>query len=235
MISRPLSRVTNSTEVFLAPGQTVTAEGQAMVYSPGSSANGVIVGTGAANEAFAGFVFAGTSAYVFPEGTATKSETVLVGAAGSVTLAEKPLSAAAVSIYDLTAGTFPTVTLDTDGQTVTGLTGGDTVKIVYTYNLTVVQAQALYGTVQPGGYAGQIVDQVGIATRGFIATSEFNTGLNWALAGSDATHAIVVGANGVLTMGSNTGSAGAVVPGQVTRLPDDFYPFLGISFNSQNA
>jgi hypothetical protein len=229
MISRPLTRVVNSTEMFLAPGAVLQAEGQALVRVPGATAAGVQPSSGAAGELFQGFVFIGTSAYPLPEATTNKVETFLVPLTGQVVLAETPLSGQ-ISVFDVTLGHAVTPSGVT-GNTVSGLTAGDTVNVTYKYQLSVVQAVALRGDVQPGGYSGAYVNQVGVVTRGFILTDQFDASQDYTQTGTTGK-ALICGQAGVVTLGAGDGTAGAVVPGTVTRLPDDSYPFLGIEFSA---
>jgi hypothetical protein len=227
----PFTKADDSTEMLTAPGAVFTAEGQALVRAASAPAAGVLPGTGvAANDIFAGFALAGTSALPFPESYTNKVEQFLVPVTGVVTLSLTPV-AGQVFLHDDTAGTAntaPTVS----GKQVTGLTAGNQVTITYKYAVSVVQARALFGDVQPGGYVGAYVGQIGVVTRGSIWTSEFDSSANWAIAGSDASHQIVVGANGQLKLGT-VGTNGVAVPGAyVIGVPGQDVPFLGIRFSA---
>ena len=96
--------------------------------------------------------------------------------------------------------------------------------VTYRYALSVTQAQALVGNTQPGGYAGLVVSQVGIAKRGVIYTSEFDASKNWA-----AATGIKLAAGGQITDQTGTG---AVVNGYVVSVPTANVPFLGIEFSA---
>lgn len=229
MISRPLTRVVNSTEMTVAPGAVILAEGQALVRSAGATSLGVLPSTGTASDIFQGFAFAGTSAYPFPEQYTNKVETFTVPATGTVVLSVEPISGQ-VGVYDVTLGEAVTGFTVT-GQSVSGLTVGDVVTVTYKYPLTIVQATALYGNVQPGGYAGAYVSQIGVITRGFILTSEFDSSKDWNQAGATAATQIVCGAAGQLTLGT-PGTDGVAFPGTVVRLPDEYYPYLGVEFSA---
>jgi len=229
MISRPLTRVVLSTEMAVAPGVAILAEGQVLVRSQGNTSAGVLPSTGTASDVFQGFSFAGTSAYPFPEQYTNHVESFTVPATGSVVLSLTPL-AGQVAVYDVTLGEAVagfTVT----GNTVSGLTVGDTVNVTYKYAMTIVQATALYGNVQPGGYAGAYVGQIGVVTRGFILTDQFDASQNWLAAGATPSTQIVCGASGQLTLGT-PGTTGIAFPGTVVRTPDQYYPFLGVEFSS---
>lgn len=221
MISRPLTRVVNSAEMNTAPGAVILSEGQALVRTNGATSAGVLPATGTSNDVFMGFAFAGTSAYPFPESYTNKVETFVVPTGGSVTLSQTPISGQ-VFAFDTTSNTAPTITVT--GKTVSGLTAGDTVVVTYKYAMTVVQAQALFGNVQPGGYSGAYVGQIGVITRGVVYTSEFDASKNWA-----AATAIKLAANGQLTDQSGSGVA---IQGVVIAAPSESYPYLGIDFSA---
>ena len=228
----PFTKVADSTEMFVAPGAQFYAEGQAVVRANGATAAGVLPSTGTATDVFCGFAFAGTSALPFPEPYYNKVEQFLVPSTGAITLSLTPV-AGQVSTYDNTSSTFngdPTVS----GTTVSGLTAGDEVTVTYKYALTVIQERALFGDVQPGGYVGNVVGQIGVITRGTIWTSEFDASKNWAAAGTGA-NTIVLAANGQLTLGTpGTGGAAplAVPNAYVTGVPGQDQPFLGITFSA---
>jgi hypothetical protein len=212
----PFTKAEQSTEMFLSPGALFQAEGQAVVRTAGAPAAGVLPSTGLGTDIFCGFAFAGTSALPFPEPYYNKVESFLVPTTGAVTLSLTPV-AGQVSTLDTTTGTFngsPTVT----GNQVTGLTAGDTVIVTYKY-------------VQPGGYVGNTVGQIGVITRGTIWTSEFDDTANWAASGTASTQ-IILKANGQISLGTPgaAGVAPVVVPGYVVGIPGQDIPFLGITF-----
>ena len=223
MIYLPLSRFTDSAEAAVATGASITAEGQALVRATGASYLGVMPSTGAATDVFAGFSVLGVSAAPLAAAYATRVETFTVPGSGIVQLAETPV-AGQVFVYDGTTGTAiaaPTVV----GNTVTGLTGGDVVDVTYKYALSVVQARALQGDVQPGGYAGAYVGQSGLIKRGTIFTDQFDSSVNWMEATS-----IKLAASGQLTDQSGTGVA--ITGAYVVAVPSVEVPFLGITFSA---
>lgn len=222
MLYLPLTKIQDSTEMFTAPGAIFQAEGQAVVRTNTAQPAGVLPSTGTATDVFQGFVLAGTSAAPFPEGYTNKVETFLVPSTGAVTLSFMPISGQ-VSVFDNTtntAVTSPTVA----GKQVTGLTAGDTVTVTYKFVMTAVQARTLQGDVQPGGYSGAYVGQVGVVTRGVIYLSEFDASKNWAAATS-----IKLAANGQITDQSGTG---VTVPGSIIAVPGQDIPYLGIAFSA---
>lgn len=228
----PFTKVADSTEMFVAPGAQFFAEGQAVVRTAGATSAGVLPSTGAATDIFCGFAIAGTSALPFPEAYYNKVEQFLVPTTGAVTLSLTPV-AGQVSTLDNTTGTFngaPAVT----GNQVTGLTAGDEVTVTYKYALSVIQERALFGDVQPGGYVGAVVGQIGVVTRGTVFISEFDDSKNWAAAGS-AGNIPVLAANGQVTLGTpgSSGAAPLAIPNAyIVGVPGQDYPFLGITFSA---
>lgn len=228
----PFGKFEQSTEMLQAPGAHFSAEGQAVVRQAGATSVGVVPSTGQASDIFCGFAIAGTSALPFPEPTYTKVENFLVPATGSITLSMTPSSNADVGVYDLTTSSAvasPTV----NGAKVRGLTAGDQVQVTYKYDLTAVTRRALFGDVQPGGYVGDTVGQIGVVTRGTVYTDQFDHSLDWTQAGSaDKKHTLAVAANGQVTMvdKSTTVQPNAVINGYVVSLPTQDVPFLGITF-----
>lgn len=229
----PFSKFEQSTEMLQAPGASFHSEGQVAVRIGGNTSAGVQPSAAIANEIFCGFVIAGTSALPFAEPTYTKVETFLVPATGVVTLSVTPASSGDVGVYDLTTNlpiASPTVT----GAQVSGLTAGDQVQITYKYDLTVVQRRALFGDIQPGGYVGDTIGQIGVVTRGTVYTSEFDHSANWAAASSSAATTIVVKADGQIGLGTpGTAPAGVAIPNAyIVSLPSQDIPFLGITFSA---
>ncbi len=228
----PFGKTADSTEMLVAPGATILAEGQALVRTNGNTSAGVLPSTGTATDIFAGFAIAGTSAAPFAEPYYNKVEQFLVPSTGTITLSLTPV-AGQVFVFDNTTGApaspAPTVT----GANVSGLTAGDEVTVTYKYALTVIQARALFGDVQPGGYSGAYVGQIGVYTRGTIYTSEFDASKNWATAGV-AGNVLCLAANGQVTLGTaGTAPAGIAIPdAYVSAVPSQDQPFLGITFSA---
>lgn len=226
MIYLPLSKFVDSAETAVAPGAIIVAEGQALVRALGNQAAGVTPSAGVANEIFAGFSIAGTSAAPFPVAYAVKVETFIVPASGIVQLAQTPV-VGQVFIMDNTAAAGVPITggVTLTGKTLAGLVAGNTVTVTYQYALTVVQARALQGDVQPGGYVGAYVGQIGLIKRGLIYTDQFNAGVNWA-----AVVQIKLAANGQITDQSGTGTT--IAGAYVVALPNQDVPFLGLEFSA---
>jgi hypothetical protein len=228
----PFSKFEQSTEMLQAPGASFDAEGQAVVVTNGNTSAGVLPSTGTSTDVFVGFAFAGTSALPWLEPTYTKVESFLVPSTGVITLSVVPV-AGEVGLYDLTTNA-PVTGATVTGAQVSGLTAGDTVQATYEYDLTVVQRRALFGDVQPGGYVGDTIGQVGVITRGTVYTSVFDHSANWAAAGSSAATTIVLQANGQIGLGTpGTSPAGNAIPNAyIVSLPTQDVPFLGLTFSA---
>lgn len=231
----PFGKFEQSIEMLQAPGASFTAEGQAVVRQAGASQLGVLPSTGQASDIFCGFAIAGTSALPFPEPSYSKVENFLVPATGAVTLSVTPTSSADVGVYDLTTSTAVT-TFTVTGNRVSGLTAGDQVAVTYKYELSAVQRRALFGDVQPGGYVGDTVGQIGVVTRGTVYTSEFDHHADWTKFDTPTTgtnkFVMIAGANGQITLVDSATATGAVIPGYIVSLPSQDIPFLGISFSA---
>ncbi len=227
MIYLPLSKLVDSSEVNVAAGASVTAEGQALVRAAGAPASGVTVSTGTGTaEIFAGFAIAGQSAAPFPEPYASKVENFTVPVSGAITLAFTPVSGQ-IMVYDNTAGAVVAITggVTLTGKTIAGLTAGNSVTVTYLFAQTVVQRLARQGDIQPGGYVGNYVGQVGCAKRGLIYTDQFDASKNWAVATG-----LKLAANGQVT--DQSGSGTVLVGAYVVAAPNSDVPFLGFEFSA---
>ena len=215
------TRIVDSSEAILAEGAQVTQEGQAMVAVPGK---GISPSTGAANEIFAGFAMNQLCGIPVLEPYGIAVEEFLVDSSAKVTVQFAPISnsVALINLETDAAIASPTVT----GKTIaTAMTAGMKVKVVYRYALTNIQARAMMGDAQPGGPAGAIVGQCGLAKRGVIYTSCFDTSVNWA-----AATAIKLAEGGFVTDQSGTGTA--LTGAYVVKVPTAEIPFLGIEFSA---
>lgn len=222
MIYSPYSKYESSSEMAVAPGAVIDAEGLVLVRAAGAQSAGVMPSTGGTAELFAGFSIAGTCAAPFLEGFTNKQETLTVPATGTVTLQFAPLANQAF-VFDNSTGAAvgsPTVT----GKNVTGLPPGDEVTVTYKYQLTVVQARSLEGDVQPGGYSGAYIGQIGCVKRGLIFISTFDASKNWAAATS-----VKAAAGGQVTDQSGTG---ITLPAQIVAIPTTEVTYLGLEFSA---
>lgn len=215
------TRIVDSSEAILAEGAQVTQEGQAMVAVPGK---GISPSTGEENEIFAGFAMNQLCGIPVLEPYGIAVEEFLVDSSAKVTVQFAPISDSVALINLKTDEAIASLTVT--GKTITAaMTEGMKVKVVYRYALTNIQARAMMGDAQPGGPAGAIVGQCGLAKRGVIYTSCFDTSVNWA-----AATAIKLAKGGFVTdqFGEGTALAGAYV----VKVPTAEIPFLGIEFSA---
>jgi len=225
MIYFPKTRATLSHEAVIAPGAVFTAQGQAAVRMLGATSQGVAPSTGVkANEIFVGFTMVQTSAYPFREDEQNKIEEYLVPAPGIVTLSRIPKSAQDVFIYNNTDGVAIPVTgaVTVVDDKVSGLPPGVDVTITYKFVMSALEQRGTYGDIQPGGYSGDQLGQVGLVTRGIVYTSQFDAAADWS-----ACKAIETAAGGYITCDKGTGAA---IDGWVVELPSSDIPYLGIEF-----
>jgi len=227
MLYLPLSKFPDSAETIVATGASITAEGAALVRAAGATASGVTMSQGTSGEIFAGFSIAATSAAAFQAAYQTKVEKFVVPSSGSVQLAQTPVSGQ-VFIYDQTAGAAVAISggVSVTGNVVAGLTAGNTVLITYKYALSVQQARTIQGDVQPGGYIGDYIGQVGLIKRGLIFTDMYDASKDWSNVGANG---ILLGAGGILT---TSGSGSALTGAYVVSLPSQEVPFLGLEFSA---
>lgn len=224
MIYAPYSRYTDSSEARTAPGAVIHAEGLALVRLAGDQAAGVLPSTGTAADRFCGFSIAGTSAAPFAEGYTNKVENLVVPASGAVTLQFQPLPNQ-VFVFNVTAAAaIPSPVVA--GNQVTGLPIGAEVQITYKYAMTTIQARANYGDVQPGGYSGAYVDQIGLVKRGVIYTAEYDASVNWA-----AATEVKMASGGMVTDQSGSGNA---INAMIIAAPTGEVAYLGLEFSAPN-
>ena len=221
MLYAPLSYSNRSKDMPLAVNAVLSADGQALVGSMVNGVYGVGPSTGAAGETFVGFLMAQTSAVPFLPTTQVKVETLTANGSGVVTIGATPI-AGTVGLFDVTDGVPGTPVVS--GNTVTdAATAGHVVRVTYAVALTVMQAQSIAGSGQPGGYSGNIIGSVAVNQQGVVYTDQFDTTVDWA-----AATAVKLGANGKL-VGAGTG---ATLNAKVIALPTTDVPYLGLQFDS---
>lgn len=224
MIYAPLTSFVRSSDMALAVGAAISENGQALVNTIVNGKEGVQPSTGAAGEVFVGFAALQTSAAPVLPTTVVRVEELVVPASGTIALAKTPLTG---TVHVAKAADQSTVTIVgvTANVVDVGAANADLlVRVTYRSVLTVAEARAKVGDIQPGGYSGNSVGQVGVGQQGVIYTSTFDTSKDW----SAATD-LKLGANGVLTQGGTGSSIKAVI----LHLPSVDYPFLGLRFNAE--
>lgn len=231
MINFGFSRFDRSTIRSVSPSTLITAEGAPLVVDP-TIDNGVKVTAGAAGEQFAGVsISQQLNILQFPQ-----LDSVVVSSTGTFSTTFTPI-AGTIRVVDLTqgadvaltaVGSAPTTAQYAPGTgannyiTNTG-NAGHTLTIYYRFAPTVAQAQAIQGTILPGGDSGALLNTVGVVIAGDVYTSEYDTSADWLAAGPLVLY---LGANGLFT----TTSGGVAVPNaRVIARPTANNPFLGVS------
>lgn len=228
-VYHPQTRIVDSGEATVAPGAVNLAEGQVLTRLATAQSAGVAPSTGNGTaEIFVGFSHAGTSAAPFVEQYATFVEEFLVGATGAVTLQRTPVTGQ-VGVFDYTTNAAVPITggVAVSGNQVTGLTVGDSVRVTYKFALTVTESVSKYGNVQPGGYSGDYIGQVGVLKRGVIYTDQFDNSIDWSTAKN-----LVVGVGGIVTSKATLAGTDVTINGYVVAIPSVDYPFLGLEFSA---
>lgn len=221
MLSFERSRAVTSDNRPLAPGATISAEGQALVASYTGGSFGVKPSTGVAGEQFVGIAII----EVIDQSSMPAVETDLVVASNVVVLLNAPQ-----------AGTLR-VTLDGSPATVVGgapaagevqidgsnpkqlnfnaADDGKAVQLVaYKYAMTVAQSKAIQGDQAPGANIGAQLGYTGVLEEGDFYTSEYDTLIDWTSITASAP--ITLGANGQLTKGGTGTALRAIVIGVPT-------------------
>jgi hypothetical protein len=228
MIYFPKSRYPLSTEMKVAVGAQILAEGSALVSSTIAGAFGVKPATDDTTGSFVGF---SVSEQITLASLPKVENFDVTGADGTTLVLSRTPSASTVFVYNNTSGSALAETTDwtVAGDVLTWVTdqSGDNVDVFYRFVPSAVEAQAFQGDVKPGGAAGFLLDQVGVIQRGVIYTSEFDTSVNWL-----ATNPVIkTGVGGRVTIGGG----GLTIPGVVVSAPNSGGPdgaFLGIEFNA---
>lgn len=218
-------RVLESVEAPVATGYTVTAEGQALVADYTGSVFGVRPGTAGATEKFYGVSIAQQLTLLYLPMIETAVSPTLSGppTTFTITLARTPVGN--IRFYDETtpaALTPGNPTLNANEYTLVGdqLTlnysaqgAGKTLSLSYRYSPTTVEAMTVQGDIPPGGAANLTLGTMGVIRKGRIATTEFDTSVDWTV----TSPTITLGANGLFTIG---GTGIAVPNAVVVEIPN---------------
>jgi hypothetical protein len=227
MIYFPKSKLQVSWEAPVSTGNSITAEGQALMSDVAAGVGGVKPTAGSSDTVFLGFAVSDMlSITSFPK----VEDFVITGS--TFTLSRTP-QASTLAVYDVTAGAALALTTDYTlaTATVTLVTPASqlnhTLRAFYRWAPTTVEAQALQGDIRPGGAPGALLGQVGIAKSGIMYTSEYDTSVNWLA----ANPVIKTAASGRVTIGGS----GLTIRGWVISAPNSSGPdgaFLGIEFSA---
>lgn len=224
MLDFTLTRYSDSRQFPVATGSLITAEGQCLVNDLTDGVRKVKPATGTAADVFAG-VSVGQQITItaFPG-----FESAVIGA--TYTLKRTPISGQILVTANgvaltATAGAPAAGEYSITDATITfnAAQAGAALQVVYRYVPTTVEAKQIQGDEPAGGAACLAIDQIGVITRGVVATTEFNAADAWT-----ASSVVKTGANGLFSVSGN----GTAVPGTIEQLPDGDSPFLVISINA---
>lgn len=216
MLDFAKTRILESIEAVVATGFTVTSEGSALVADYTAGVFGVKPATGGANDRFYGVALAQQLTL-----TAVPKYESFVPTGTTITLAETPISGT-LRVYNSTEGNVlaagnPATTdneYSISGKVITlhSSETNDTIIVTYRFAPTTLQAQTIQGDIPPGGAAALTLGSVGVVVKGQVATTEFDTSVDW----NQANPVLKLAANGIFTLGGS----GVEVPNAViTQLP----------------
>lgn len=225
MLYFPQGRAYVSQEFPVAVGETVGAEGMALVAQTSGGVFGVQESNGTSGEKFVGVSVSMQMTLT----SLSRVEEQVVPSSNTLTLERTP-SSGTVSVYDLTSAALVPASgggawsLSGRTLTLTATETGHEVRVSYKYAPTAVESMQLQGDIYPGGAAGLVVGQVGALKNGTIFTSEFDTAVNWNV----DNPVVKTGAGGQFTIGGN----GDTVPGFVVSVPSASSPYLGLNLTN---
>jgi len=232
MLSFDTVHLRESQPVQVAEGIELTVEGCALVITTGADGElAVKPSTGVEGERFFGININSTQNVDFLpklEGfDANRNSTTLkltkpVADGGSLRLVATATDGTKTTLTQGDAATAGKFALASDGKTVTLNTAQKDQAITagYRYTPTVMEAAAFQGEQDAGRTASALIGVTTAFTKGELATSEFDTAVDWS-----PESIVSLGANGLLTVGGN----GTVLAGvAVLKAPDESYPFLKI-------
>lgn len=213
MLNYKQSSFFKSREESVLAGYVIAEEGVALVYTR-EGANGateVKPSTGAADEVFAGFSLSTNTPAIY----APKVEEIALGEGDgdyvTFSLERVPAYGAdrilvkvdgvALPVEAGLAGAAGKAILTPDSNVIVPSTvaaPAGSAYVVYTYELTASEASALTGDYYGGSHntASRVHNRVGCVIEGSVATSVFDTGVDW----SEVIHPSL-GADGMLTVG----------------------------------
>lgn len=223
MLYLPNTRANISTELPVASGSTIDAEGMALVASTAAGVLGAKASAGSSGEVFLGVAISQQMSLL----KASKTEAFVQPAGGILTLAFTP-SSGTVAVYSKTSSAVIALTT---GYTISGkvitmnaATLGHDIEVTYNYVPNANQARALQGDIYPGGPAGAALGQIGVIRNGIVYTDQFDTTVDW----NAANPVVKTAANGQFTIG---GSGATLSNVSVLAAPTAGFPYLGLLLN----
>lgn len=224
MILQKFSRIFYTEHRPASNGLKLPEEGMVMTYV--NEGQDVVVNTcnGGAGEVFAGIALARNTPPLFlthiVEGTVEGTEIELprIAVAGQALVKVggqvKTLVADAAAI-----DTAAKAAVDADVVHVHADMEGEAYEILFKYEPTVAEAAQMTGDVAIGGLSQHVVGDVGVITRGDVATTYFDAGVDW----NGVIDEVYMGPGGIFT----TDSTGELAKGvTVVSAPSAGCPYL---------
>jgi len=223
------SKIVQSKEFPVMTGSTITAEGLALIQQLSGGVEYVLPSAGGGTEIFMGFSYG----EVFTPATKSVQETLVVPAAGAVTLTllHAPLTDTQVSAYDVTNSVIQTLgnpavvnqyTCVSGLLTFNAAKAGTTMRITYRYSPTAEELVASDSVRITSFSASEYITSIGVIQEGEVYTDQFNANRDWSAATGVKTMA-----GGLL---DNQAGAGTTISCVITHVPDANFPYLGIRF-----
>lgn len=214
MLDFTRTRVVESNVFKVQDGYTITAEGMPLVADYTGGVFGVRESAGSANDKFLGVSISQQMTLLsIPR---IQSIVVPAGSTPIVINLDREPTAGSLYIYDetsgvaITAGSSANATeYSISGKAVSLNTarGGHTLRVQYRFAPTTVEARTIQGDIPPGGAADLTLGTMGLIVKGVVATTMFDTSVNWNV----ANPVLTIGSNGLFTLGGSTPVTGAVI------------------------
>lgn len=201
----------------IAMGKTVTIEGQALVSVLEDNVEKVKPATGVANEKVVGFARFRQLAF----GVNAKVEDLVVPAEAPFTA---ELSKNNIVDYKFVgASVAPVLNTTTGVVTFDAADAGKIVTATYRWNMTVSEAKTTMYEAPVNHPDVNLMGMVGVGKgKGRIYTLHYDASKTY-----DGTTVLVVGADGIITVG---GTGTAIPGGRVVQVPSTTDPYLGVEF-----
>jgi len=224
------SKVFRSQEFPVATGQTIGAEGLALIQVIQGGVEKVGLSASGAGEVFMGISYG----EVFTPATKSKVETLSIAAAGTtLTLQKAVLTNTQVFVYDNTASVALAIgnpaNLNEYSVNDTLLTfnagkAGHSMTITYRYAPTAAELIAQDNVRITSFSSTDYIGSIGCIQQGEVYTDMFDASKDW----STAT-GVETGNNGIFDI--NGGAGTLIANAVITHVPNAEYPFLGIRLN----
>ena len=217
----------------------VTAEGQALEHILESGQGHVRPSSGTAGTIFVGFSIVQN----LQPTTSVQFDSITVPAVApytvTLTFAPDAYTDLLVKTADGTVWTYQAsnpstgqYTLNSNVITFGGTTSaGQVCTFVYRYNLTVVQAIAMFGDQPIGRPVSAFVNSISTVASGDVYTDQYDTSADWSSC-YNISSVLTAGANGRVTLNGTGANITTAVNARVLHAPSSDYPYLGLQIRN---